>query len=283
MASPLAHKGAQLIIGGWSFFIVENVVISENRDQLLAYLGSETIYRALYGTLSTAACCSIAVGYFRFGRGQGPLVWRPSAGMQGAAFGLQALGLVGLSQLAPPLQLPFTIGPGGAPSAAHEHPPISDEAAAGARSAATSVGLAARCPIDFDARKKVAGKEVAGVNRVTRHPMLWSLGLVGLGSALGSPLLTEVAFGGFFAVMALVGGAHQDHRYLKSGALDPAIYAATSHLPFYALVTQSLEKGGEPWQELVDEVAWANAGVALAAAAMLASRRGGRVRLLLQK
>ena len=282
-ASPLAHRGAQLIIGGWTFFLVENVVLSENRERLVTYLGGETTYRALYGTLSTAACCSIAVGYFRFGRGRGPMVWKPGPGMQLAAFGAQAVGLVGFSQLAPPLQVPFTFGPVATAPPVHQHPPVSDEAAANARTAGQAMGLAARCPIDFNAREKIEGKELAGAKRITRHPMLWSMALCGIGSAFGTPLLTEVAFGVFPAVMAVIGGAHQDHRHVRSGAANPTFMAATSHLPFYALVMQSLERGTEPWLELADEMAWTNAGVALAVAVALASRRVARVPHLLKK
>lgn len=53
--SALSHKGVQLIVGGWTFFIAENLILSENRDFLVGELG-ETTYRNLYGTLSTAAC-----------------------------------------------------------------------------------------------------------------------------------------------------------------------------------------------------------------------------------
>ena len=54
-SSPLAHRGVRLIAGGWAFFITENVVVSENRDKIISFMGSEGRYIGLYGTLSTAA------------------------------------------------------------------------------------------------------------------------------------------------------------------------------------------------------------------------------------
>ena len=144
----LAHRGVQLIVGGWSFFIAvgychsfgvyfhgggggkkrgwgprvwvsdspqyhdplhqENLVLSENRDYLVSKFGEDR-YIQVYGALSSLACCSIGVGYFRFGRNQGPVIFRGAAGAlpQAGAFVVQALGLVGFSQLAPAVQLPF--------------------------------------------------------------------------------------------------------------------------------------------------------------------------------
>ena len=47
--------------------------------------------RCRYNTLSTGACASIAYGYFRFGRKQGPRLWSATGtGVRGAAVALQA-------------------------------------------------------------------------------------------------------------------------------------------------------------------------------------------------
>jgi len=53
--SALGHKGVQLIVGGWTFFIAENLILSENREYLVGELG-ERSYKNLYGALSTIAC-----------------------------------------------------------------------------------------------------------------------------------------------------------------------------------------------------------------------------------
>ena len=57
-AAPAEASTMRWAVGGWSFFIVENVVLSENRARVIALLGDderESRYHALYGSLSTAA------------------------------------------------------------------------------------------------------------------------------------------------------------------------------------------------------------------------------------
>lgn len=214
------------------------------------------------------------MGYLRFGRGQGPVIWRGalSPAAQVSAFGLQALGLVGFSQLVPPVQMPVSFGPSPAriSEQPHEHPPGSKVAADATHAAAKPLGLQARCPIDFDHSRRQEGKEVAGPKRVTRHPFLWGMALVGLGSALASPLATEVAFGVMPLAMAVIGGAHQDLRGRRSGALSPALDAKTSHLPFGALLA-----GQQQLSDVVDEFAWSNAAIAVAIAGGFAMKRRG--------
>jgi uncharacterized membrane protein len=270
-SQALSHKGVRLIAGGWTFFIAENLVLSENRDMLVDSLG-ESGYRSVYGTLSTLACGSIAVGYFRFGRGQGPSLWYPfGAASQTAAFLVQTAGLVGFSQLMPPLQVPVTLTQtDDAPP--YVHPPVGSEAAESTKSLAVPLGLKARCPIDFDHSRRKEGKDVSGMKRITRHPMLWSMAFCGLGSALGASLATEVCFGVFPTAMAMIGGAHQDIRHRRSGDLTEERDASTSLIPFAALLT-----GNQSWSELGDEMAWSNAGLATAIGAVLAIRRRRRV------
>ena len=61
-------------VGGWTFFIAENVLISENRDYLRSALrgadGSaedgDFRYHALYGPISTAACIHLATATANF-------------------------------------------------------------------------------------------------------------------------------------------------------------------------------------------------------------------------
>lgn len=264
----LSHKGVRLIAGGWTFFIAENLVLSENREALVEHL-SESGYRNLYGTLSTIATGSIAIGYLRFGRGLGPAIWNPGIAAQAGAFALQTAGLIGFSQLAPAVQLPFAVAPNSPPfDAPHEHPTVGANAAKSSQSAAKPLGLKARCPIDFDHSRKQEGKEVAGMKRITRHPVLWSMALCGLGSAAGTVLATEVCFGVFPAIMAVIGGAHQDIRHRRSGELSPAVGAVTSHVPFGALAA-----GVQKWVDVEAEMAWTNAAIAFSFGMGLALRR----------
>ena len=53
-------------VGGWSFFIAENLILSENRAHIIEALGDdekETNYHRVYGSLSTAATASILYAY----------------------------------------------------------------------------------------------------------------------------------------------------------------------------------------------------------------------------
>merc|ERR1712039_664603 len=99
--------------------------------------------------------------------------------------------------------------------------------------------------------------------------MLWSLGFFGVGFACTTPFATEIAFGSFPIVMALIGGAHQDYRNRRSGKLSPDFDAKTSNVPFAALLQRpaSLVK-------LRDEMAWGNASIAVTVSTILALRRG---------
>jgi uncharacterized membrane protein len=112
---------------------------------------------------------------------------------------------------------------------------------------------------------------IYGTKRITRHDNFWSLGLLGLGTALGTPFATEVIMFSMPALFALVGGAHQDYRFRRGsgGQLAPEVDAVTSHLPFGALLT-----GQQDWNALARELKWTNASLAVALAVMLALKRG---------
>lgn len=265
--SVLQHRGVRLIGGGWVFFITENVVLSGNRDAIIASIG-EVNYTRTYSALSTCACASIAYGYLRHGRQQGPKLWTttPRAARYGAVV-LQGLGLVGFSQMLPRLQVPITMDAGSASEvAARGGPPASDS------SAASTVRV--RCPMDF--RAEGAPEDgIAGLKRVTRHPTFWSMGALGLGTALATPFATEAVMFGMPALMALVGTTHQDYRFRRNsgGELPTEVDAVTSNAPFLALIT-----GKQSWGVLGGEIKWLNAAIALLGAGLLAVGRRGRGR-----
>ena len=75
-AALLRHPGVRLIGGGWAFFIAENVVVSNNRDAIIASIG-EVNYRRVYSGLSTCACASIVVGHNGFACAHVGRRWRP--------------------------------------------------------------------------------------------------------------------------------------------------------------------------------------------------------------
>lgn len=263
--SVLQHRGVRLIGGGWVFFITENVVLSGNRDGIIASIG-EVNYTRTYSALSTCACASIAYGYLRHGRQQGPKLWTtspPRAARCGAVV-LQGLGLAGFSQMLPRLQFPITMDPGSASEVARAGPPTT-----GSSTAST---VRVRCPMDF--RPDEAPEDgIAGLKRVTRHPTFWSMGALGLGTALATPFATEAVMFGMPALMALIGTTHQDFRFRRNsgGELPPEVDAVTSNVPFLALIT-----GKQSWAALGGEIKWLNAAIALLGAGLLAVGRRGR-------
>jgi len=257
LAPLLRNRGIQLIGGGWSFFLAENLVLSHNRSWIIESIGDDNYHR-LYNTLSTCACTSIAFGYFRFGRNQGPRFWSPTGlAPRASAFLLQSLGLAGFSQMLPRLQVPIiTEG-------------TSFEGSSRGASSRQDSSLRVRCPMDFTP-SDVPQDGIYGVKRVTRHPSFWSLGFLGLGSALATPFATEALMFSMPTIFALVGGAHQDYRYRRNlgGELSPEVDAVTSNVPFVALST-----GKQSWVALGEELKWTNVALALFTSALLALRR----------
>ena len=71
------------------------------------------------------------------------------------------------------------------------------------------------------------------VHRITRHPVMMGIALVGLAHLLPNGSATDVAFFGGLVVFALIGSAHQDHRKLADGdERFRRFYEATPFLPF---------------------------------------------------
>lgn len=266
----LKSRGVKWIGLGWTGFIVENLVLSQYREQIIGEYGDK-VYHNVYNTLSTLACGSIGYGYFKHGKGCGPALRNPRGKVAMAlGFAVQTIGLVGLSQLAPKLQMPVELAGepvSPSPSSASSLPaiPTSSSPAPTTTSPPSAAGQAAgnskiriRCPMDFKP-KDVPEGSIFGLERVSRHATFWSFGLVCLGQALFTPLIPEIVFFTFPVVFAVIGGSHQDYRHRRGsgGYLSPERDRVTSNIPFLALVT-----GKQSWSELSKETKWSNAGVA---------------------
>ena len=241
---------------------------------------------------------AIVVGYVRFGRSSGPLVtaasgWVANGKVVGptplprsvGALLFQALGCVCASQLAPPLQVPIAMGGEAAPAPlppAEEGPAepqlspaaSSSDSSSSSSSSSSSLpgGFQMRCPIDFRWKER-AGKDgsvAVGVDRVTRHPQVWSLALFGLGSAIATPYAAGVAFGLGPLAFATIGFTHQDYRHRRGmgGMLSKEKDVATSNLPFRALF-----EGRQSWGAVADELKMTNAALALIPPLFLFARR----------
>ncbi|RYY84978.1 hypothetical protein EON63_08185, partial [archaeon] len=239
---------------GWVGFITENLVVSHNRDYLIHNFGDDE-YHIVYNVLSTAACSSIAYGFFRYGKFGGSTL--PSRGplAHTVAFAIQALGLAGLSQLAPALQVPVAfrsdaVQPNPVPSMSSNSLNTSQSAQQPEHK------MYVRCPIDF--RPKQSEDGIYGIERITRHPALWFGALTLLGPALVTPYMAHVSMCTFPTLFALIGGEHQDYRYRRGsgGMLPPEVDSVTSNVPFAAFI-----RGKQSLQKLLDEVKWTNAAL----------------------
>jgi hypothetical protein len=100
--------------------------------------------------------------------------------------------------------------------------------------------LQVRCPFDFADDKQRNGDEtVHGLERMSRHSGLWSLGFIGIGNALLQPSLPLRLWWMGPAAVAWLGGMHTDSRYRRGmgGTLDPWYDSQTSNVPFVAMLS----------------------------------------------
>jgi uncharacterized membrane protein len=218
-----------IVFIGWSAFLAENIILSHNKDYIVKRYGQDG-YHTLYNTLSTVACSSILYGFFK-NRGKGIL--NPLFSRSLIPLVIQAVGFAGLMQSLPKFQIPVSI------NLSTFHPKM-------------------LCPIDF--KDKGAKDADYGMQRITRHPSLWSLGLAGLGTALSRKHLSDAVFFGFPLIIAAVGGWHSDYLHYK----DNDYYRSTSLMPFVALVN-----GKQKWSDLKDEIKWVNVGIAVGVSLLL--------------
>lgn len=279
--------------GGWSLFIAENLILSENRTYLIDQLGDDG-YHGLYGTLSTIAMGSVAYGYRYKVRGQGPFAFNPAVGGRAGpaalatSFALQALALGMVSQSAPKLQIPVHLvdGSGSADAATTAKAAAASTAPTAPASGGSGSQWKVRCPFDFSDSKSQTGvpkgtkqqaDQLAGLDRITRHPGLWSFGLLGLGNALLVPSIPTRIWLSMPAMVALIGGAHTDSRHRRGmgGELCKEVDEVTSNVPFLAMIMGRQEGGVlQSFQALGDEVKVLNAALAAGGAALWVARRG---------
>lgn len=262
LSALLKSKDVRWAAGGWIFFVAENAILSENRTYLISELGDDN-YHLVYGTLSTIATASIGYSFYRL-RSMGI----PAAAYNiprspvalGASWVLLTVGLNMATQALPKFQIP--VGMSSSDSGASK--------------------LQVRCPFDF---KEPARTDDAlhGLERVTRHPGLWSLGLTGLGHGIlvaPAALPLKLWFTGP-ALVAWLGGAHTDSRFRRNmgGSLSPAHDAVTSNIPFMAMATGRQGNVLESLKKLGDELKPLNAGLATAASTIWVVLQARRFRL----
>ena len=242
-------------LGGWTFFICENALLSENRTYLIDYLGDES-YHLVYGTMSTIATASIGFSYYKLKKLPAKVIPTATTIPQlAAAWTLSSIGLGLASQALPKMQIPVAIG----------------------SSAEGGSKLQVRCPFDFsDKHRDAADGSIRGLERVSRHPGLWSFGLVSAGSAMlqSNPALRLWWCGP--AAVAWLGGMHTDSRFRRGmgGYLDPGIESQTSNVPFLALLSGKQGSPIESFSKLQQETKPLNALIAVGAATIWVLSRG---------
>ncbi|MCA3368619.1 MAG: hypothetical protein INF89_03915 [Roseomonas sp.] len=83
----------------------------------------------------------------------------------------------------------------------------------------------------------LAGQQIRGIQRITRHPMLWSFALWALVHVLGNGDLASLIFFGTFAVSAFLGMPSIDRKLAaRSPEAAAKLRAETSILPFGAIM-----------------------------------------------
>ena len=159
--------------------MVENGVLSENRTWLIDSMGDDN-YHAFYGTFSTIATVSIGYAYYKITRKMPPIPpqlrrWKAKASPPIIAgigsWMCMSVGLVMASQVAPTFQVPvsFSEGPAGN----------------------VKMNLQVRCPFDFNDKRLESNDPYGarGLERISRHPGLWSFGLMGMSQSLLAPTI----------------------------------------------------------------------------------------------
>lgn len=270
--SLLRSSSMKWAVGGWSFFIAENLILSENRTFLIDALGDDA-YHAVYGTLSTIATASIGYAYlYKIPKNAPPLLWSGAAvpmPSRVAAWALLSLGASMVSQALPKLQIPVAYVSGGSDDSTDVDVKTSG---ATAPQPAKSVGQwKIQCPFDFtDSKAGSSEDDPHGLDRISRHPGLWSMSFMCLGQACLLPSLPQKVWWSMPVLVAWIGGAHTDSRYRRNmgGTLSPKYDAKTSNVPFLALI----KNGG--WKELGAEVKPINALLATSVATVYVLRRG---------
>lgn len=252
LASSWNNADLKYALGGWTFFILENVVLSENRAAIISALNGatddsttndqgyldESKYRLLYGTCSTIATVSILYGYRHLRiaasklKSSLPFISFGSGG-RAAAVSMISLGLILMSQTLPKLQIPVEL----------VLPSLKKGESTKGSDDAKSWTMKIRCPFDFSKSNHQGGSlngcDVTGIERITRHPGLWSFGLVCAGNAFLQPTSGLALWMTGPLYVAMFGGYHQDSRASRNigESFPSAVYEQqTSNIPFMAML-----------------------------------------------
>jgi uncharacterized membrane protein len=231
----MSFKGAKLIAAGWAAFVLENLILSENRSEIIKKINDKNYHR-IYNACSTASMAAVIYGYFRHGKNS--ILTADTSfkrlqpkGVIGklAIFGLRLVGFGIFSQTLPKLQYPY-------------------------KDLESSKKTVTQCPIDFSS--DLPGR---GIKRVTRHPTLLSFSMVTLSYALEARLFSSFVLLGMPLIVTTIGCLHQDSRYLRGigGKMDDDEYQKSSFIPFIAFI-----RGDQNISDWINEVKFYNLSIA---------------------
>lgn len=278
-------------IGSWSFFIGENLLLSENRTYIIQNIcqNNDDYYHYLYGLCSTTAVGSIVYAYygkirpFSFDERYRWLhLWDASKSTihinsrisksgiplknRIGSFVVMSIGLCLLSQTLPKFQIPLEyIGSSSSTATTtSENDDINnttenkqsgnnqnhDKTTNNDKNNTNNTKWKVRCPFDFtDSKSKHIHNsnnqliissihDIHGIDRITRHPGLWSFGLISFGSSFLSPCIPTKIYFTMPLVMAFIGGYHHDSRFQRGigGSFMKGYEELTSNVPFYAWI-----------------------------------------------
>lgn len=120
-------------------------------------------------------------------------------------------------------------------------------------------GVLSRNPTMVGAEKLLKSEDPArGIIRVTRHPVMWAIGLWAAAHLLARGDLKSVVFFGGLLILSLAGAAALDARKAKTLGDDWRRFAAvTSHLPLAAIASG---RNRVKWKE----IGWRNPVIGIA-------------------
>jgi uncharacterized membrane protein len=257
------QKALRWAVGSWSLFIAENLILSENRTEIIQRFGDDN-YHAIYGLCSTVACGTILYSGYKIKHGFTeivPQIAKASPMGQALSFSMLGLGFIFLSQSAPRLQVPFYYENSDTKTVDHHH-----------QQTDALSQWKVRCPFDFHASER----EIYGIDRITRHSGLWSFGLIGTGLGMLSTSLPARVWFSMPLMVALIGGEHTDSRYRRNmgGSLTPT-QELSSNVPFWGIVSGRQGDVQNVFASLIrDEMKGINAMLALGTAGIIVARKG---------
>jgi uncharacterized membrane protein len=186
-----------------------------NRKKLVDRLGKNG-FMGFYSAVSFATLIPLVVLYVRYGRGKGPLLFKPILPLRITGNVFKYLG--GISFALTVANPSPVAGPADAMNDAQKQ------------------------------EQRALASDPVGFTRITRHGTFMSFALLGVGQALSSGIYGNVLFWAGFPVFWYIGSLHQDYRQKQEGRLPDEFYSKTSLLPFQA-IAEGRNSFTKAWQE----------------------------------